>query len=100
MPLPHTGADPPTFADLLHLYASPEDPAEVEEVSLSWALTGGHDPRNVLAYYASLGLPVRSLADLLAINDDPGEDDVHAFPTREGVAVSIASDCAWVHFVP
>jgi hypothetical protein len=40
------------------------------------------------------------LSDLLAINDDPSEEELHAYPVREGIAVSVASEDAWQIFTP
>jgi hypothetical protein len=58
-------------------------------------MRGGTDPLHVLDYLRGLGRPVHSLDDLLTINDDPDEEELHAFRVHEGVAVSVASDGAW-----
>jgi hypothetical protein len=75
-----------------------DDPGPV--LSLSTALKAGDDPFHVLPYLAGLGLPVRQLDDLLAINAAPDEEDLHAWRCHEGIAVSIASDGVWLLFTP
>lgn len=61
---------------------------------------GGGDPLNVIAYLAGLGIPVRTLDDILAINGDPTEEELHAWRVTEGVAVSVASDGLWLLYEP
>ena len=92
---------PEPFAQLLRRYGDGDDsePAVIR-TSLSEALTGGADPEHILSYFRNLGHPVGCLADLLALNQDPGEDDLHAFVVAEGVAVSIVSDGTWILFTP
>ena len=89
-----------TLAALLRRYCDDDDPPDIPRVSLAQAVRDGDDPIQVARYFASLGLPLRSLDDLLQINDDPDEEEVHAFRVSEGVAVSVASDGSWVLFVP
>jgi hypothetical protein len=36
----------------------------------------------------------------LRINDDPDEEEIHAFKVVEGVAVSLASDGVWALYTP
>ena len=74
-------------------------PREAPRVSLAEALRGGDDPLHILPYLAGLGLTVGSLDDLLRINDDPTEEEIHAFRVEEGVAVTVASDGLWQLFV-
>ncbi len=45
-------------------------------------------------------LAVRSLDDLLLINGDDTEDELHAFRVAEGVAVTVAGGGLWVLFEP
>jgi hypothetical protein len=58
------------------------------------------DPLHVLPYLAGLGLTSRTLDDLLLINADDTEEEVHSFRVAEGIAVSIASDGLWLLFEP
>lgn len=102
MPIPPT--DPPAevqpFADLLALYTSdPETPPLAEIVSLPQALVAGDDPWRIISYLSGLGIFVRTLDDLLRINEDDSEEELHAWHCREGVAISVASDNAWVLFI-
>jgi len=91
----------PSFGDLVSAYTlDPDDPPITDIVSLADALTDGDDPWHVVAYLGGLGLPVHQLSDLLAINADDGEEELHAWPCREGVAVSVASDGAWILYIP
>ncbi len=69
-------------------------------LSLAEALRDGDDPLHILSYLAGLGLTVQSLDDLLRINNDPAEEEIHSFRVAEGVAVSLASDGLWQLFLP
>jgi len=73
-----------------------DEPIEVQSVSLKEALRGGDDPLSIVAYLRGLGLAICELDDLLRINEDPDEDELHAFRVQEGIAVSMASDGIWV----
>ena len=89
------------LAALLRRYCDDRDePRDVPRVSLAEALRDGDDPLHILPYLAGLGLAVGSLDDLLQINDDATEEEVHAFRVEEGVAVTVASDGLWQLFVP
>jgi hypothetical protein len=89
------------LAALLRRYCDDHDePRDVPRVSLADALRDGDDPLHVIRYLASLGLAVGSLDDLLRINDDATEEEIHAFRVEEGVAVTVASDGLWQLFVP
>ncbi len=89
------------LAALLRRYSDePDDPPDVQRVSLAPALARGDDHLHVLSYLPGLGLTVQSLDDLLRINDDATEEDVRCFRVPEGVAVSIASDGLWLLFLP
>jgi len=88
------------LAALLRRYGGDHDePRDVPRVSLAVALRDGDDPLHIIPYLAGLGLAVASLDDLLRINDDAGEEEVHAFRVEEGVAVTVASDGLWQLFV-
>ena len=77
-----------------------EDPRAITKVSLSAALRAGQDPMAVIAYMNSLGIEIASIDDLLRINDDEAEEELHAYRVAEGVAVSIASDGLWILYAP
>jgi hypothetical protein len=70
----------------------------VPRISFAEALRNGDDPLHVIPYFASLGLAVRSLEDLLQINEDETEEELHSFRVAEGVAVTLASDGLWLLF--
>jgi hypothetical protein len=72
----------------------------VPQIRLADALRNGDDPLHVVPYFVSLGLPLQSLDDLLRINDDPDEEELHSFRVAEGIAVTMASDNLWVLFLP
>jgi hypothetical protein len=87
---------PEPLAALLRRYHAGDGPAgDVPRASLAEALRGGSDPLQVVDYLRGLGLPVRDLEDLLAINADPDEEELHAFRVAEGVAVTVASQGDW-----
>lgn len=90
---------PESFIDLVRRYApATTDDSHVRRTSLRTALDGGEDPLQRLQYLAGLGLVIRTLPDLLAINDLENEEELSAFKVQEGVAVSAASDGVWVLF--
>ena len=89
-----------TLAALLRRYCDDHDePRDMSRVSLAEALRDGDDPLHIIPYLAGLGLTVESLDDLLRINDDANEEEIHAFRVEEGVAVTVASDGLWQLFV-
>jgi hypothetical protein len=93
------GSEP--LATLLQRYRTyDEEPSEVHRASLADALRGGDDPLKVVEYFQTLGLPVQCLEDLFRINDDPTEEELHAFRVQEGVAISMASDGVWALYTP
>lgn len=101
IPEPNMQAEPKTLGELLHRYCpADENPPDVPRVSLAAAIAGGDDPLHILPYLAGLGIPVRSLNDLLQINADQTEEELHCFKVDEGVAVSVASDGLWLLFEP
>lgn len=98
----HTVPDPTETLDtLLRRYSAEHDePRDVPRVSLTDALRSGDDPLHILPYLAGLGFAVRTLDDLLLVNDDDTEEEVHSFRVAEGVAVTLASDGLWLLFEP
>jgi hypothetical protein len=89
------------LAALLRRYCGDHDePRDVPRISIADALRDGDDPLHVIPYFASLGLAVRSLDDLMQINDDDTEEELHCFRVAEGVAVTMASDGLWLLFEP
>lgn len=92
---------PESLENLLRLHTDPDTPLPVvQRVSLADVCAGQGDPHHIVAYLGSVGIPVRCLDDLLRINSDIVEDDIHSFRVCEGVAVSVASHGAWVLFTP
>jgi hypothetical protein len=76
------------------------EPSAVPRVSLAAALARGSDPLDIIAYLTGLGIAVRTLDDLLKINGDPDEEELHSFRVAEGVAISVASQGEWLLFTP
>jgi hypothetical protein len=67
-----------TFAALLRRYCDQNDePRDVPRVSVAEAVQQGDDPLHIIPYFASLGLTVRTLDDLLLVNADETEEDIH-----------------------
>ena len=92
---------PESLESLLRLHTDPDVPLPtVQRISLADACAGRNDPYQIVAYLGSVGILVHCLDDLLRINSDTTEDDVHSFRVREGVAVSVASHGTWVLFIP
>jgi hypothetical protein len=90
-----------TLAALLRRYRDPQDePRDIPRVSLAEALRCGDDPLHILPYLAGLGTTIRTLDDLLLINGDETEEELHSFRVVEGVAVCLASDGLWLLFEP
>jgi len=88
-----------TLAALLRRYRDDDDePQEVLRVSFAEATRSGDDPLHILPYLTGLGFAIHSLDDLLLVNDDETEDELHCFRVAEGVAVSLASDGLWLLF--
>lgn len=89
------------LAALLRRYCADNDePRDVPKVSLADAIRRGDDPLHILPYLAGIGVPVASLDDLLAVNDDDTEEEIRSFRVAEGVAVTVASDGLWLLFEP
>jgi len=90
-----------TLDALLRRYHDHNDePGDVPRVSFAEALQHGDDPYHVLPYLAGLGLTIRCLDDLLLVNHDDTEEELHSFRVAEGIAVTLASDGMWLLFVP
>jgi hypothetical protein len=90
-----------TLAVLLRRYCEDcLEPHNVPRVSLAEAVRLGDDPLHILPYLAGLGITVRCLEDLMRINDDESEEELQSFRIVEGVAISVASDGAWLVFEP
>jgi hypothetical protein len=85
---------------LLRRYVDDNDERNVVRARLTDALAGRDDPMKIIEYVKGLGIDVRELDDLLAINADDSEEELHSFRVQEGVAISIASDGLWVLFTP
>ena len=90
-----------TLAALLRRYCDQNDePGDVPRVSLADAVRRGDDPLHIIPYFAGLGVTVRCLDDLLLVNEDGTEEEIHSFRVAEGVAVTVASDGLWLLFEP
>ncbi len=89
-----------SFSMLMRRYAEDNDERSVVRARLQDALAGREDPMKIVEYMNGLGIEVHELNDLLKINRDLGEEELHAFPVMEGVAISVASDGLWVLFTP
>ena len=90
-----------TLGALLQRYAGDNDePRDVARIRFDEAMRHGDDPLHILPYLAGLGIQVRSIDDLLRINDDDTEEEIHAFRVVEGIAVVMASDGLWLLFEP
>lgn len=89
----------PTFAELIATYTEDKDDVPFpDSVSLAAVLAGGDDPLKLIGYLTGLGLEIRQLDDLLTINGDDTEEELHAFQCIEGIALLIASDGLFVLF--
>ena len=92
---------PEPLSALLCRYSDPNDvPFTITNVRFAEALAGAGDPFDVLHYLIGLGIVVRTLDDLMRINTDLDEEEVHSFRVEEGVAVTIASHGGWLLFTP
>lgn len=90
----------PSFDELVTAYnRDPDAPPVTEIISLTTALVAGDDPWRLISYLSGIGIFVKTLDDLLAVNGDATEEELHAWPCREGIALSIASEGAWILFV-
>ncbi|HLO75166.1 MAG TPA: hypothetical protein VK196_01765 [Magnetospirillum sp.] len=91
------GADAPSpFAALAAAFCDLGEEPEATFTPFASALATGEDPGRILFYLATLGLRPTTLDELLAaVNDLEDEEELHAWPVAEGVAVSVASDGTW-----
>lgn len=89
-----------SLAALLQRYNDPDnEPPDVTHIRLADAMREGDDPLHVLPYLVqALGKTVHSFDDLLAINDDDTEEELHSFRVAEGVVVVIPSHNQWLLF--
>jgi hypothetical protein len=89
----------PTFNELVSEYKDDISDLPTETASLTAALAGSEDdPGKVIEYLTGLGIEVSQLSDLLKINEDEEEEELHAYEVQEGIAVSMASDGLWFLF--
>jgi hypothetical protein len=93
---PETPDTTETLAELLRRFG--DSRLKVARIRFADALARGDDPFNMLPYLATLGHTVAKLNDLLVINDDPEEEELHCFVVQEGIAVSMQSDRMWMLF--
>jgi hypothetical protein len=96
-----TQTSPPleTLEALVRRHAEGNDmPRPLPRVRLADALARGDDPLHLLPYLNDLGVRIGTLEDLLAACADPGEEEIQAFRTEEGVAVFLAVDGLWALF--
>ncbi len=90
-----------TLGELLQRYAGDNDERrDVPRIRFDETVKRGDDPLQILPYLAGLGIQVRSIDDLLRINDDDTEEEIRAFRVVEGIAVVMASDGNWLLFEP
>lgn len=88
-------------SEMVDRFSDPDDPRIITTVSFPSARQAGTDPGGILPYLARFGRSPVCLDDLLAcVNTLPDEEELHAWPVREGIAVSVASDGAWFLFTP
>ena len=87
-----------TLEALLRRYSDIERLSEVQRVKFADAVRTGEDPLHVIRYLASLGIAVKTPADLFRLNDDDNEEELVCFRIPEGVAATINSDDSWLVF--
>lgn len=89
-----------TFQEIVARFVDADDQAEIVtlEASLAAVHEGAADPLDLVSYLRSLAVPTRELKDLLLINEVPDEEEVSAHLVAEGIALTTASDGAWVLF--
>ena len=87
-----------TLAELLRRYSDIEKLPEVQRVSFAEAVRTGEDPLHVIKYLGTLGIEVKTPADLFRLNDDDNEEELVCFWIPEGVAATINSDDSWLVF--
>jgi hypothetical protein len=87
-----------TLEALLRRFSNIEKLAEVQRVKFADAVRTGEDPLRVIQYLATLGIEVRTPADLFRLNGDDNEEELVCFRIPEGVAATINSDDSWLVF--
>jgi hypothetical protein len=87
-----------TLEALLRRYSDIEKLPEVQRVKFADAVRTGEDPLRVIRYLATLGIEVRTPADLFRLNNDDNEEELVCFWIPEGVAATINSDDSWLVF--
>ena len=87
-----------TLEELLRRYSDIDKLSEVQRVSFADAVRTGDDPLRVIAYLATLGIEVKTPADLFRLNGDDNEEELVCFWIPEGVAATINSDDSWLVF--
>ena len=75
-----------------------DDLPDVLRVRFSDSIRTGSDPLQVLPYLTNLGFVVRCIDDLLQINSDDTEEELHSFRVAEGVVVVTVSNNLWLLF--
>ncbi len=93
----------PSFAELRSAYVTDED-EEPPSFTSTFTLEPNMGPeeasaRLIIDYLLTLGVKVRSLDQLYDAISRLDDEELAAFRTREGVAVSVASDGLLVLFV-
>ncbi len=95
-------ADLPSFAQLRGLYTSEDDedgPLATTSTLQPTAGPGEASARLIIEYLLTLGVRVSSLDELYDAISNLDDEELAAFRTREGVAVSVASEGWLVLFV-
>ena len=87
-----------TLEALLARYSDIEKLPEVQRVKFADAVRTGEDPLRIIMYLATLGIEVKTPADLFRLNDDDSEEELVCFWIPEGVAATINSDDSWLVF--
>lgn len=87
-----------TLEALLRRYSDIDKLSEVQRVSFADAVRTGQDPLHIVKYLATLGIEVKTPADLFRLNGDDNEEELVCFWIPEGVAATINSDDSWLVF--
>lgn len=89
-------ADIPNLSSVLSLYEA--EIKDVVRISFVEVMNGKPDPSGIVQYMQDLGINIKSLIDLLKINEDEGEEELYAHLCQEGIAISHKSDGLWFLF--
>ena len=87
-----------TLEDFLRRYSDIERLGEVQRVNFADAVRTGDDPLHIVKYLSTLGIEVKTPADLFRLNGDDNEEELVCFWIPEGVAATINSDDSWLVF--